>query len=266
MDKLAKDPDTPRDHVHFLELELGSLRSIEAAVAAFRKKQQRLDLLFHCAAVLDPNGGHTKDGFELHFGVNALGPYYLTRLLVPLLLRSYQQNPVRPPRVCFLSCWHHTQATSKGFDLMDPSGEKMSRIVPAYYQAYANSKMCNVMTACRLNSEYARDGIIFCSCNPGNISTGITRHITNLSSVLVGQLLGQAMLYPADKGAITPLYAATAEETAEEGGLYYVPWARVGEPAAAAKNEDAQNTSTPRLLTAVIQFFDKLISLRSASH
>ena len=153
-------------------------------------------MLFNCAAILDPNCGQTSEGFELHFGVNVVGPYYLTRLLIPFLIKSFQLNPMRPPRVCFTSSMQHLYATSKGFDPSDPSGEKGFHVLPKFIQAYNNSKMAVILIANKLNSDYCGDGIIFSSCNPGNVKTDLSRHIVNLSSVWIGNLLGPRVLYP----------------------------------------------------------------------
>ena len=75
--------------------------------------------------------------------VNALGPYYLTQLLIPLLEASAKKNPARPPRVCFTASIMHRLATRKGFDPQDPSGKQIRfRVLPDFLQAYSNSKVC----------------------------------------------------------------------------------------------------------------------------
>lgn len=51
------------------------------------------------------------------------------------------------------------------------------------------------------------------------------------------------MLYPSEMGALTPLYANTAVETAYEGAEYYVPWARKGAPLPIVFDHGVQYTS-----------------------
>lgn len=261
--KLREDHDTPSGTLDYLQLDLGHLQSVRQCAQVLREKHSRVDLLFNCAAVLTPGEKVTKDGFEIHLGVNALGPYYLTQLCLPMLTTSFKMNPHRPPRVCFVSCAYHTHATSKGFDMRDPSGEHMIRLVPKFFQAYANSKMDAVLMANKFHREYGNDGIIFSSCNPGTINTDINRGMTSYVAVMLGHLASETVMYDAAMGAITPLYAATALETAEEGGGYYVPWARRGMPADAARNEKAQDDSMYQCGSlAVARFFDELIALR----
>lgn len=264
LSKLKSDTETRKGHVDFLPLDLGSFESIQRCVHLFQDSQSHLDMLFNCAATLDPNCGQTSEGFELHFGVNVVGPYYLTRLLIPFLIKSFQLNPMRPPRVCFTSSMQHLYATSKGFDPSDPSGEKGFHVLPKFIQAYNNSKMAVILIANKLNSEYCGDGIIFSSCNPGNVKTDLSRHIVNLSSVWIGNLLGPRVLYPPEMGALTQLYACTSLE-AGEGGAYYVPWARRGEPSPIAKDPKVQDSCmyTCDSPCPVIRFLDQLIALRT---
>ena len=69
-------------------LDLGSLASVRAAASEIHTRQQRLDLLINNAGVMMPPPGQTADGFELQFGVNHLGHFALTGLLLDLLLAA----------------------------------------------------------------------------------------------------------------------------------------------------------------------------------
>ena len=75
-------------------------------------------------------------------GANALGHYYLTKLLLPQLRASAKASPTNPPRVCFTSSVAHHAGSPKGFDPEDPYGEKISSfLVPASARAYGCSKV-----------------------------------------------------------------------------------------------------------------------------
>lgn len=157
--KLLHDNTTHGGAVDFLHLDLASFRSIEQFVRELQRREQRIDLLFNNAGLVMPNSydQRTAEGYEIHMGVNALGVYYLTMQLVPMLKRSYQHNPDRPPRVCFTSSLAHRAAPMCGFDPQDPSGERMRfRMMPAYMQAYANSKMANILGTYMANTSFAQ--------------------------------------------------------------------------------------------------------------
>lgn len=241
--KLQNDPEVPTGVYEFMHLDLGSLQSIQNFASEFQKKEKRLDLLFNNAGILEPNGGVTKEGYEIHLGVNALGPYYLTKLLLPMLLASKNHTTGRLPRVCFASSISHHHATKKGFDPRNPSGEKSFTILPSFIQAYSNSKMMTVLTALKFDRLYGKD-VIFSAVNPGLVKSDIARNITNVSTVFIGQIVGVHVLQEASKAALTHLYAATAPETGKEGGGYYVPWARLGEAEPIAYDNMVQDTST----------------------
>ena len=68
--------------VEYMELDLGSLASVRKFVANFKKKGLPLHILVNNAGIMFPPYGTTEDGFELQFGVNHLGPFALTNLLL----------------------------------------------------------------------------------------------------------------------------------------------------------------------------------------
>lgn len=77
-----------RGSVEVMGLDLGSLDSVRAFVSAFADKHERLDGLVNNAGVMNTPEGKTVDGFETQFGVNHLGHFLLTELLLELLKKS----------------------------------------------------------------------------------------------------------------------------------------------------------------------------------
>lgn len=71
----------------FVPLDLGDLASVRACAEAFLARDVPLALLVNNAGLAGARG-KTKDGFEIAFGTNHLGPYLLTRLLLPALERA----------------------------------------------------------------------------------------------------------------------------------------------------------------------------------
>ena len=70
-----------------MELDLGSLGSIQKFVNEFKKKGIPLHILVNNAGIMFPPYGTTEDGFEQQFGVNHLGPFALTNLLLDELIK-----------------------------------------------------------------------------------------------------------------------------------------------------------------------------------
>ncbi len=83
---------TPRDRrgiLVFLKLDLNDLGSVKTAAQEFISKESRLDVIWHNAGLGGvAHGSKTVQGFESHFGVNALGPFLLQKLLNPLCLAT----------------------------------------------------------------------------------------------------------------------------------------------------------------------------------
>ncbi len=89
-DALAKEiaAATGNAAVEVLAVDLASLGSIRAAVAAYRKTHDRLHILVNNAAAFSGTRRVTADGFELMLGVNHLGPFLLTNLLLDTIKAS----------------------------------------------------------------------------------------------------------------------------------------------------------------------------------
>ncbi|KAK8016600.1 hypothetical protein PG993_014789 [Apiospora rasikravindrae] len=98
----------------FLSLDLSDLRSVKAAAERFLAAETRLHVLFNNAGVMaadDGPGGmeKTAQGYEMQLGVNCLGPFLFTKLLIPTLLATAADKSSSTPththevRVVFVS-------------------------------------------------------------------------------------------------------------------------------------------------------------------
>ena len=93
---------SPETTVTVAHLDLASLASVRAAANALRDAYERIDLLINNAGVMMTPYGQTEDGFEQQLGVNHLGPFALTSLLLDRMLtvpgsRSRTRKPSRTP-------------------------------------------------------------------------------------------------------------------------------------------------------------------------
>ncbi|MCP4304528.1 MAG: SDR family NAD(P)-dependent oxidoreductase, partial [bacterium] len=90
-----------RGSVEVMDLDLGSLASVRRFVEAFTAEHDRLHGLVNNAGVMNTPKGKTEDGFETQFGVNHLGHFLLTELLLDTLAAS------APSRVVCVSSVAH---------------------------------------------------------------------------------------------------------------------------------------------------------------
>lgn len=229
--------------VEWLKLDLADLQSIATFAQAYMAKEQRLDMLFNSAGVMNTTAEpKTKDGYELHLGTNSLGHHYLTQLLMPALRASAKATPDKPPRVCFTSSVAHYNASYKGFDPADPTGLNTWCLMPAHVRAYGTSKFCNILSAKWFDRHFGHENIVFSTCHPGILDSELMRNWDQgLNRVLV-PLLKATFFYPPPMGAITQLYLNTAPEAKNAGGQYYVPWARKNTPSRLTCDEKLQET------------------------
>ena len=199
--------------VDVVELELGSLASIRRCADEFLKRTDRIDLLINNAGVMACPQDKTEDGFETQFGVNHIGHFLLTNLLMPAVLNGEQA------RIVSLSSRGHMMDTVH-FD--DPNYEHR-----AYnnWLAYGQSKTANVLFAVGLNRRLASRGISVNAVHPGVIMTNLSRHMTAEDMEFLQERarksgLGEMRMKSVEAGAATSVYTATAVELSGIGGRY----------------------------------------------
>ncbi|PPJ43867.1 MULTISPECIES: SDR family oxidoreductase [unclassified Pseudoxanthomonas] len=233
----------PRARVRFGAVDLASLESIETFAETLLRSHGSLDLLVNNAAVMTPpQRKETADGFELQMGTNHLGHFALTARLLPLLREG------RSARVVSLSS---IAARSGVIDFDDLQSYR--RYVPM--TAYSQSKLACLLFAFELQRRSAREGwgIQSVAAHPGIARTDLLPNGAGPSSP---QALARRYLWflfqPAERGALPPLYAATAP-TAQAGG-YYGP-DRLGEtrgrPTAASVPAQAEDLGVAERLWQV---------------
>jgi len=193
--------------INVLELDLADLSSVARAAAELAERYQQIDLLLNNAGVMAPPRTLTAQGFELQFGVNHLGHYALTRLLLPLLRASTSPRAV--------------QVTSGAqyfgrIEFDDLQGERRYD----RWQAYGQSKLANVVFAQELQrrepqllSAAAHPGLARTNLQPTSVAANGSR-IERVAYKLMGPLFQSAA-----QGALPQLFALTAPE-AQPGGHY----------------------------------------------
>jgi retinol dehydrogenase 12 len=152
--------------LEFLLLDLADLTTIKRSVDDFLSKESRLDILWNNAGVMiPPAGSKSAQGYELQLGTNCLGPFFFTRLLLPILRQTATSSPPDSVRVLFTGSLVAELSTPKGgINFDDINHEKSGN----QNIAYGQSKVGNIF----LGKEFARrngkagDGILFAvSCS-----------------------------------------------------------------------------------------------------
>ncbi|WIE71179.1 SDR family oxidoreductase [Curtobacterium sp. MCJR17_020] len=203
----------PRADVEVRELDLADLASVRRFAEGIVGEDRPIDVLVNNAGVMaPPQRFETVDGFELQFGTNFLGPFALTNLLLPSLLRA------EAPRVATMSSLAAIPGRIRFGDLQWERGYNG-------WRAYGQSKLADLLLALHLHrlTVEADVPLVSTAAHPG-----YTR--TNLQSA--GRSLGRAkpvrpsnralpFTQAVEQGTEPLLYAAVGPNAV--GGAYYGP-------------------------------------------
>jgi NAD(P)-dependent dehydrogenase (short-subunit alcohol dehydrogenase family) len=193
--------------IRLFPLDLGDGASIHAFAERCRSQLPGIDVLVNNAAVSPLKRTLTKDGFETTFGVNHLGTFLLTRLLMPLVTES------APSRVVTVASHVHVRARMAWDDL---EFEKRRFNV---LDAYGASKLANVLFTKALAARLAGSGVTANCLEPGFTKTGLARDASGAMRVLVAILYLFART-PAES-ARTSIKLASAPELSSTNGAYF---------------------------------------------
>ncbi|WP_055588692.1 oxidoreductase [Streptacidiphilus griseoplanus] len=192
-----------------LPLDLASLTSVREAASQLRAAHHRVDLLINNAGVMWAPRGRTADGFETHLGVNHLGHFAFTGLLLDLLTGTLGS------RIVTVTSPAHKEGRIDLDDLPSNSRYRPNR-------AYARSKLANLMFAYELNRRLAAAGAatISLAAHPGAARTELNR---TMPAPFRGRSWGvwRPFTHSAEKGALPILRAAV--DAWADGGQYYAP-------------------------------------------
>ncbi len=200
----------PGADLEFVSLDQADLASVRRAAEQVQT-EQRLDVLVNNAGIMMPPKEMTADGFESQFGVNHLGTFALTSLLLPKLAEN------EGGRVVVTSSIAHRGAKIY-FD--DINAEKSYKTQDRYGQ----SKLANLMFMFELDRRLrtAESSTIAVACHPGIADTELARHLPAVVRFAVP--LFRPFFNSAAEGAWPTLMAAT--DPTVEGGAYLGPTKR----------------------------------------
>nr|ANM86497.1 putative short-chain dehydrogenase/reductase [Cladonia uncialis subsp. uncialis]AUW31407.1 putative short-chain dehydrogenase/reductase [Cladonia uncialis subsp. uncialis] len=209
----------------FLYLDFADLSTIKPAVERFTARESKLHVLFNNAAIQslkDDGSVKTAQGYEVHFGVNIMGPFLFTKLLTPLLVATAKTEPANTVRVVWV-CSLGTEVT----------GEKSHGISLDYLkywpsisplERYGVTKAGNWLHGVEFAKRYKADGVVSVPCNPGHLSSDLYRDGGRMFKAVLSALF----LFPPKYGAYTELFSGLSSAiTLKETGKWVVPWGRL---------------------------------------
>lgn len=212
-----------RGTIEVMALDLADLASVRAFAANFLAKHRALYALVNNAGVMNTPAGKTKDGFETQFGTNHLGHFLLTELLLDVLKKS------APSRIVNLSsCYHDIAQGRKGVMHF----EDLHYEQHAYdgWDAYAQSKLANVLHAQELAERLAGTGVTAVSVHPGWVRTRLMRSSMPLwmQDVVLKPFFRMAGMIEPWEGTQSTLYAVLSPEVVNHAGAFFsqVGWYR----------------------------------------
>jgi len=224
--------------IEFLQLDLCDLASCQAAARTFLEKENRLDILINNAGIMATPFELTKDGFDVQFQSNYLGHFAFTHPLIPILIET-SKLPNTSVRIVQVSSGGHNFANKIEGGVKFDSIESVNRDFGSPWKRYGQSKLANILFAKALAKRLAEYRIWSNALHPGNINTELNRG-TAKSYPWAKWLIPvfNLLLVTPYKGAITPLYCATAEEIEKKDyrGQFFVPYAKHEQPSALAQD------------------------------
>jgi NAD(P)-dependent dehydrogenase (short-subunit alcohol dehydrogenase family) len=196
--------------VHVVPLDLADLASVRACADQVLSRWDSVHVLINNAGGIWTPRSTTAQGFEQTFGVNHVGPFYLTALLLDHLKDS------APARIVNVSSFaHHAALTGMAWD--DLQSER--RYTP--FAAYCRSKLANLLFTRELANRLAGTSVTANALHPGAVRSGFGMDGDLAGFAGWGNRLVRPFEITATAGAGTVVYLATSPDVATASGGYY---------------------------------------------
>jgi NAD(P)-dependent dehydrogenase (short-subunit alcohol dehydrogenase family) len=223
-DIMQREPDSEVEVVH---CDLAVLSSVRSAAREVRDRCPSIDRLINNAGIVSTRHRRSVDGHELTFATNHLGPYLLTRLLLPVL------SPAG--RIINVASKVHYRGRMDLDSIDDPRARYSS------VAAYSRSKLANVLDTFALARQLAGSGITVNCLHPGVVATNLLPGWLNRIRPLFKRLI-----LTAEQGARTTLFLALDPGAGALQGQYLDEYQQVQSAAAAARDPSLQEELTAR--------------------
>ncbi|KAM9798636.1 retinol dehydrogenase 14b [Neosynchiropus ocellatus] len=222
---IQKESGEGHGEVVIKHLDLASLKSVRKFCEEIQEEEPKVDVLVNNAGLYQCPYTKTEEGFEMQLGVNHLGHFLLTHLLLDLLKKS------APSRIVVVSSKLYKYGHIN-FDDLHSEG--------SYDKAfcYSQSKLANLLFTLELSKQLEGSGVTVNALTPGIVRTRLGRHVNIpfLAKPLFS-LASLAFFKSPLEGAQTPLYLACSPEVEGVSGKCF---ANCAEEELMAKATDEQ--------------------------
>jgi len=204
--------DFPEGKIRVMQLDLSDLDSVRRFAGKFLDEYEKLDVLLNNAGIMMTPYFKTKDGFEGQFGVNHLGHFALTGLLLDVLLKT------QGSRIVNVSSGAHKMGRMDFSDLHFENGRAYSPL-----KSYGQSKLSNLLFTYEFQRklESAQKDSISLAAHPGSSMTNLGRHVEGKLLYKILLPLFKRMSQDQAQGALPQIRASVDPEA--KGGEYYGP-------------------------------------------
>ena len=215
--------DVPGAKLELVAMDLASQESVRTGAEQILRDHERIDLLVNNAGVMGIPEQKTVDGYEMQFGVDHLGHWTLTALLLPALLATPDARIVT-----VTSTAHHM-----GLAVNPKNPHLQGNYRP--WRAYGQAKLANFHFGLGLQRELEQSGASTASliAHPGlsntDLQTVSVQETGGGASQRFFEMLAKRTGMSPARGALSQLRAAT--DTDAKGGEFYGPlWVNNGPP------------------------------------
>ncbi len=213
------------EQIFSLQCDLADFSSVAAGAEEFLAEYPALDVLINNAGVYTDTLSHTADGYEYQFGVNYLGHFLLTNLLLPAL------RCADDARVVNVSSALHANGQ---IDFGNLRGERGAAAYSGT-DAYAQSKLANVLFTMELARRYAGE-FTANALHPGIVATNLANKDAGWITSCVWRMY-KPFARPPKKGAQTSIYLAASPEVRDVTGRYFDECQCLRAPSATSRDE-----------------------------
>lgn len=198
--------------IEVVTFDLADLESVRSWALRAQDVGTPLDVLINNAGVMATPESYTAQGHELQFGVNHLGHFLLTQMLLPLLTA----NKEKEARIINVSSAAHFFGDIDFGEIQGSRGKAYDR-----WRAYNQSKLANVMFTYELARRLGPDSnVTVNTLHPGVVASELGRYILPSVPPILAKLASNFVLTP-EQGAKTSIYLASSREVQGMTGLYW---------------------------------------------
>lgn len=195
----------PGVRAEWVQIDVSDLTSVRRAAQDFLAAGHPIDVLVNNAGIAGTRA-LSKDGFDLTYATNHIGPFLLTNLLLPRVRESPQG------RVVNVASGAHMLVKRIDWSVL----ERRTTPKRSAFTDYAVTKLMNVLHAKELARRLAGTRVTTHALHPGAVASNIWRALPRPL-----QWIGKLFMLSNEEGARAPLYCATAPELATTSGRYY---------------------------------------------